>query len=373
MLNLQNEIINLQNHHAKTKVIAKTIFKKNDRLVIDIYKLDGSKHPDEHLGWWLFLFKRNLQGEIYFNFSNINENSVQILENSKLRIADDCWFNEEYLFSPVQDLHLLIRDRKNKPIEKITYQLIDASTTVLKRFYDNLHATDGYKTEGNTFLITLHHHKLDILKEIFKSVIPVRSKVLDVGCGNSLFTEIDVEWNFSLTCCDIGEPVIKNRKSLYPEYRWLISDVSFLPFPDEHFDALFAGEIIEHVPDVTKTVSEWKRVLKPKGIVIITTPNRRRLRNWVNHSQRPLGADHLNELTFQELEVYLENNGFEILQRHGFYLELFLNWFKRGTKIDYLQAGGNVNKNIVKMNILNKLGHFFPRLAFGLIFVAKKS
>ncbi|WP_300464816.1 class I SAM-dependent methyltransferase, partial [uncultured Nocardioides sp.] len=45
--------------------------------------------------------------------------------------------------------------------------------------------------------------------------------------------------------------------------QWLVCDADHAPFADQQFDALFAGEIIEHMPDVPATLAEWYRVLKP--------------------------------------------------------------------------------------------------------------
>ena len=60
-------------------------------------------------------------------------------------------------------------------------------------------------------------------------------------------------------------------------YTWAVFDAATVPFGDAQFDAVFAGEVIEHVTDVRQTLREWWRVLKPGGVAIITTPNKERL------------------------------------------------------------------------------------------------
>ncbi len=46
-----------------------------------------------------------------------------------------------------------------------------------------------------------------------------------------------------------------------------------LPIFDGPFDVVFAGEVIEHLYDDSKFILEVKKVLKPKGLFIVTTPN----------------------------------------------------------------------------------------------------
>ena len=75
--------------------------------------------------------------------------------------------------------------------------------------------------------------------------------------------------------------------------RWLVADAHPLPFRDAAFDALFAGELIEHLPDPRPALAEFRRVLRPGGALILTTPNRLRLANLADGSERPYSPDHL--------------------------------------------------------------------------------
>ena len=54
----------------------------------------------------------------------------------------------------------------------------------------------------------------------------------------------------------------------------IVGDVSNgLPWQNEYFDAIFAGEIIEHIIDTDFFLDEINRVLNDKGQVVLTTPN----------------------------------------------------------------------------------------------------
>ena len=87
--------------------------------------------------------------------------------------------------------------------------------------------------------------------------------------------------------------------------RWAVGGASPLPFGDGAFDALFAGELIEHLPDPAARVAEFQRVPRPGGTLILTTPNRLRLANLADRSERPYSPDHLSELSFDEARSLL--------------------------------------------------------------------
>ncbi|GAI07822.1 unnamed protein product, partial [marine sediment metagenome] len=72
---------------------------------------------------------------------------------------------------------------------------------------------------------------------------------------------------------DISEKAIKKSKERYPRFEYFVADATNLPFPENSFDYVICSEVIEHIPEDEKAISEVKRVLKNNGIFIITTPN----------------------------------------------------------------------------------------------------
>ena len=52
----------------------------------------------------------------------------------------------------------------------------------------------------------------------------------------------------------------------------LVSDITCIPAKDKSFDAILCSEVLEHVPDPTKALDEFARLLKPGGILILTAP-----------------------------------------------------------------------------------------------------
>lgn len=52
----------------------------------------------------------------------------------------------------------------------------------------------------------------------------------------------------------------------------LVCDISAIPELDASFDAILCSEVLEHVPDPSKALDEFARLLKPSGKLILTAP-----------------------------------------------------------------------------------------------------
>ncbi len=83
-----------------------------------------------------------------------------------------------------------------------------------------------------------------------------------------------------------------------------------IPFKDNFFDSVFAGELIEHVEKPAIFLKETARVLKKGGMLILTTPNRKSLVNRVFHSyETPI---HISLFNYPALENLLKEKGFRV-------------------------------------------------------------
>ena len=151
-----------------------------------------------------------------------------------------------------------------------------------------------------------------------------------------------------------------------------MGDAQPLPFRDESFDALFAGELVEHLPDPRPALVDFARVLRPGGTLILTTPNRLRLANRADRSERPYSPDHLSELSYDEVRALLRQSGFEIRKATGLHLELLLNWFSPLPKLDRLQRAWNRPWAVPLMRLLLQAGRLAPRHALDMVFVAQR-
>jgi SAM-dependent methyltransferase len=346
-------------------------------FTIDIYAYGNYEHPDRHLGWWRFELPQGRGvAEIACDFDPVRPDSVAVSSNGRRLPLVDAWHNPEFAFDPLGDLQLVLRDTAGgiRRIEPVLLKFMDRE--ILREFYARHYATQGYGVAPTApFLLELHEYKMARLRALFERYIPAGGRVVDVGCGRSLFADMGVRFPFDVFAGDLDFASVRDRAAEVPHQSWSVFDASQLPFADGRFDALFAGEVIEHVPDARAALREWCRVLKPGGFAIVTTPNRERLVARMDGRERPYSRDHLSELSYSELSgPLLAETGFEFVAQSCIYVELWLRHLFGGRHRvqDFLQAEGNNPTYRWAMRALHPLGRLLPSLSLAMIVVARR-
>jgi SAM-dependent methyltransferase len=147
-------------------------------------------------------------------------------------------------------------------------------------------------------------------------------RVLDVGCGEGQLTAAIAEAGYEVLGVDVAEEPLRRARSQHAglDLRRVESGGRW-PLPDGGFDAVWAGETIEHVADTARWLSELRRVLRSGGSLILTTPAHGPLtrldlalsaRRFEGHFDPR--ADHLRFYTRRSLTALLEDFGFEQIE-----------------------------------------------------------
>lgn len=113
-------------------------------------------------------------------------------------------------------------------------------------------------------------------KELLLKYIGPGDRILDLGCGNGRFFEVFKNMQVEYFGVDISKKMIKIAKEKYPNRDFQVADALSLPFSSNYFDKIFSFAVFHHIPSKEfrlKFLKEAKRVLKPKGIFILTVWN----------------------------------------------------------------------------------------------------
>jgi ubiquinone/menaquinone biosynthesis C-methylase UbiE len=156
--------------------------------------------------------------------------------------------------------------------------------------------------------------------------LPRGAKILDAPCGDG---EVSIELaklGFEISAVDMVDELLPAARAALGN-RFHIADMTRpLPWPDASFDLILCVEGIEHLEDAFAFLGEMHRLLKPGGIVVVTTPNiislRSRMRffgsGFYNCDPRPLDESarhpmhHIGLRTFPELRYMLHTSGFQL-------------------------------------------------------------
>jgi 2-polyprenyl-6-hydroxyphenyl methylase/3-demethylubiquinone-9 3-methyltransferase len=107
---------------------------------------------------------------------------------------------------------------------------------------------------------------------------PQATAALEVGSGGGFMTEEMARMGFDTTGVDPSEPSLRaaadHARASGLDIRYETGAGESLPFEDRSFGAVFCCDVLEHVRDLPKVISEISRVLKPGGVFYYNTLNR---------------------------------------------------------------------------------------------------
>lgn len=160
-----------------------------------------------------------------------------------------------------------------------------------------------------------------------------KEKILEIGCGRGFYLNVLSKMfpKLDITGIDLNEKYLLEAKNYINDKKVKLIKVNAtsLPFKDKVFDRIIATEILEHISDDEKTISEMFRVLKPGGIIMVTVPSKNYPffwdpLNWI--LERTVGwhlpsniwwlsgiwADHIRLYDEKELKDKMKSNGFKV-------------------------------------------------------------
>ena len=171
---------------------------------------------------------------------------------------------------------------------------------------------------------------------LLKSVTDVGCH-LDIGCGTGEFLNACRQAGFKVKGV---EPSKLAREQSVNNYNLPVSgDTDLGQFENTQFDSISMWHVLEHVPNLIKTITEFKRILNKNGKIIIAVPNHK---SWDSSYYSEFWAAwdvpiHLWHFSKETIELLFNKNGFKLIKTKSmlfdsFYVSLLSEEFKTGKK-----------------------------------------
>jgi 2-polyprenyl-3-methyl-5-hydroxy-6-metoxy-1,4-benzoquinol methylase len=228
-----------------------------------------------------------------------------------------------------------------------------------------------------------------VLNRLPALALPARARVLDAPCGaGAALTRALLESGFDAQGADLDS---QPEEVLGKAFTKANLDLP-LPWADHTFDAVFSTEGIEHLENHFSFLREVCRILKPGGLLVLTTPNITALRSRVRffgsgffgRDSRPLKETtrhplhHIGLATFPELRYELHMSGFRLIEvRHthikpiSYLYAIYAPWIWLYTRLAFRKEKDAAQRTRNKEILATMLS---PSVLFGecLMLMAKK-
>jgi SAM-dependent methyltransferase len=133
--------------------------------------------------------------------------------------------------------------------------------------------------------------------------------VLEAGCGEGYGADLIADVARHVIGLDYDEATVAHVRARYPRVDIRHGNLAELPLPDAAVDVVVNFQVIEHLWDQAQFVSECFRVLRPRGVFLVSTPNRI---TFSPGRDTPLNPFHTRELNAAELTELLQTAGFRV-------------------------------------------------------------
>jgi len=134
--------------------------------------------------------------------------------------------------------------------------------------------------------------------------------VLDVASGEGYGTALIAQVARNAVGVEIAPEAVEHASGAYQagNLRFVVGDARSLPIPDASFDVVTSFETLEHFAEQRRFLSEVRRVLRPGGLLIVSTPDR----DNYSPAESPANPFHVRELTEAEFEALLRSSFAEV-------------------------------------------------------------
>ncbi len=140
-----------------------------------------------------------------------------------------------------------------------------------------------------------------------RDLLAATDRVIEIGFGEGYGTSILAEKCADVVGVDVEEKAVAHADTRYggPNCSFRCYDGRHIPFPDGAYDAAISFQVIEHIEDDDRFVSEIARVIKTGGKAYLTTPNKT---YRLKPGRKPWNRYHIREYYPDELAALLSRH-----------------------------------------------------------------
>ena len=158
------------------------------------------------------------------------------------------------------------------------------------------------------------------LKQLIAKMIYPKDEVLECACGTGLLTAVIAGRCQKLTATDFSAKMLeKARKNCkaFNNVEFAKADITKLPYEDDSFDVVVAGNVIHLLDDPYSALNELKRVCKKDGRLIIATymnKDKNGKSSLFSETLGKAGADFKRQFTIGSYRSFFEEAGFHDIE-----------------------------------------------------------
>ena len=133
------------------------------------------------------------------------------------------------------------------------------------------------------------------------------ARTLDAACGEGYGSALLALSAASVEGVDVSNEAIDHARQRYghlPALSFQVADCTSLPYPDDEFDSVVSFETLEHLAEQDCLLAEFRRVLKPGGCLILSSPDKA----VYSDEQNTVNEYHVKELYRDELESLIRRH-----------------------------------------------------------------
>lgn len=181
--------------------------------------------------------------------------------------------------------------------------------------------------------------KLFTFEQIFTRHLPQKGRILEAGCGTAQFVAALNARKYNCLGVDYAFRAMKIANQFAGPLPLVCGDITALGITENALDAVISLGVVEHrISGPEPFLEEMFRILKPKGVMLISIPYFNPLRRW--RAKRGAYQDNINGLdfyqyafTFEEFNEILAKAGFDVEKKYSYgyqnTLTQELHWLKK--------------------------------------------